>query len=1064
MRKLFSLIAAVLFAGSMMAEAETIFTYNGKGVTTAEEIVKAGGTLTVYGGNTNIVADQKQKGNMCIKINKGFTKSGVYYYMAITLDQPLQAGDKITTAAFRTGNSDCIYGMDFNAVADSASATDACQVLFDNNLQILSSDGVPADTTFTVPAEAAGARFIRLYRKSGSTGLWIANFTITREGGVTPPEPTCTLSDFLGNGSGNEDYTNRFKVCLPEGVSVVNIQSSFGTEAGIYLTFPGADFGAISLDATQYATQGAGMLLYVSAFLSAAETEVTVECGGVTYTITVLNANPETTPVVLPDPTNCAEAREAALSVEANNVPYKDSTIYSIQGYVTEIKTAYNDQFHNITFWMADAANGGQVLQAYRAACASADEAPIVGDKVTVTGALSKYNSTPQFMANSTFVIDEHATPVVPQNLGEKTIAEFLTLANTVDTCVITGVVANIKTNADGSYNKYGNFDLVDGDASVYVYGLLTAAGEAQKFQEMGVDAGDTLTVKAVYSLYNNAPQAKNAIFVEVKKAAVEPEINYYVVGSMTSWVINADYKLAANSANEGEFMGEFTFEANAEFKVVSSLDGFNVVDWFPTGMENNYQITEAGDYTVYFRPEGGVDGWHEGYINAVKKEAPIVHQYEVAEAIAAGLQENDEVLVRGIITRMEFKGANFAKYGSVNIYVADATGAEGEFEFFNCYSLNADTFRTSIPNYDPADKNWAQFNEVADANGNAIHVGDTVIAFGKYKLYNSTHELNTGCYLVDIKSAPVAPADTIELVFDNGGVDNYYYANYGSTDIQLYNIPVVGGQLQGDGDYIQLEIYPADPNDISGEYSIEDEGLDDYYTYLMRVNGTDTTEIEFVSGSITVSVQNANKETSSADLTVQGQLMTAEGDVYVIDTTLNVYYNFVLTEEEKYQNDEAEAEFNYNFDTYQFGAINEVVVGVMAQTDEAGIALAIILPQGQTELTAGTYEISVTPMYGTVMAGQNTEMGMSPSYAMTADKKLWFLVSGTVTVNEDGSIVVDALNSNGKAIKSTLNHLQGEGIDEVNAAAKATKSLKNGQLIIEKAGVKYNAQGAVIR
>ena len=77
MRKLFSLIAAVLFAGSMMAEAETIFTYNGKGVTTAEEIVKAGGTLTVYGGNTNIVADQKQKGNMCIKINKGFTKSGV---------------------------------------------------------------------------------------------------------------------------------------------------------------------------------------------------------------------------------------------------------------------------------------------------------------------------------------------------------------------------------------------------------------------------------------------------------------------------------------------------------------------------------------------------------------------------------------------------------------------------------------------------------------------------------------------------------------------------------------------------------------------------------------------------------------------------------------------------------------------------------------------------------------------------------------------------------------------------------------------------------------------------
>lgn len=70
-------------------------------------------------------------------------------------------------------------------------------------------------------------------------------------------------------------------------------------------------------------------------------------------------------------------------------------------------------------------------------------------------------------------------------------------------------------------------------------------------------------------------------------------------------------------------------------------------------------------------------------------------------------------MLVRGVITKIEFKGANFAKFGSVNIYVADATDAEGEFEFFNCYSLNADTFRTSIPNYDPTDKTWAQFNEV---------------------------------------------------------------------------------------------------------------------------------------------------------------------------------------------------------------------------------------------------------------------------------------------------------------------------------------------------------------
>ena len=228
---------------------------------------------------------------------------------------------------------------------------------------------------------------------------------------------------------------------------------------------------------------------------------------------------------VVTGPTNCAEAREAALSVSANNELYNDGAVYSITGYVTSIQTAYNSQYNNISFWIADAADGGNVIEAYRAACASAEDAPIVGDKVTVTGSLTKYNTTPEFAAGCTYVIVEHATPVEPQNLGEKTIAEFLALANTVDTCVITGVVANIKKNSDGSYNKYGNFDLVDGEASVYVYGLLTAAGEAQKFQEMGIDEKDTLTVKAVYSLYNNNVQAKNAVFVAVKKATVEPGV-----------------------------------------------------------------------------------------------------------------------------------------------------------------------------------------------------------------------------------------------------------------------------------------------------------------------------------------------------------------------------------------------------------------------------------------------------------------------------------------------------------------------------------------------------------
>ena len=194
------------------------------------------------------------------------------------------------------------------------------------------------------------------------------------------------------------------------------------------------------------------------------------------------------------------------------------------------------------------------------------------------------------------------------------------------------------------------------------------------------------------------------------------------------------------------------------EFKVVKNHS------WDIAYPAQNYvvNIAEAGEYTLTITFDPTTEAVAA---EAVKKVIP---QYEVAEAIAAGLAENDEILVRGVITKMEFKGKNFAKFGSVNIYVADATGAEGAFEFYNCYSLNADTFRTSDPAYDAESTAWAEFDEVADENGNAIHVGDTVIAFGKYKLYNETHELNTGCYLTEIKHPEDAPVvdEWAEIVF----------------------------------------------------------------------------------------------------------------------------------------------------------------------------------------------------------------------------------------------------------------------------------------------------------
>ena len=99
---------------------------------------------------------------------------------------------------------------------------------------------------------------------------------------------------------------------------------------------------------------------------------------------------------------------------------------------------------------------------------------------------------------------------------------------------------------------------------------------------------------------------------------AAEPVVDYYLVGSINSWNVvdlTDDLKFAANPNAEGEYMINYAFAANDEFKVVGRPEGTQEVTWFPEGMGNNYVITATGNYTVYFRPDGqGGSDWHYGY------------------------------------------------------------------------------------------------------------------------------------------------------------------------------------------------------------------------------------------------------------------------------------------------------------------------------------------------------------------------------------------------------------------------------------------------------------------
>ena len=86
---------------------------------------------------------------------------------------------------------------------------------------------------------------------------------------------------------------------------------------------------------------------------------------------------------------SCAEAVTICLETGATATTEE----YTIHGYVTEIRTEYSEQYKNISFYMADTKEGGQVLFTYRIKpMYEADIAVKVGDFVEVVGKLVNYS------------------------------------------------------------------------------------------------------------------------------------------------------------------------------------------------------------------------------------------------------------------------------------------------------------------------------------------------------------------------------------------------------------------------------------------------------------------------------------------------------------------------------------------------------------------------------------------------------------------------------------------------------------------------------------------------
>ena len=119
----------------------------------------------------------------------------------------------------------------------------------------------------------------------------------------------------------------------------------------------------------------------------------------------------------------CEEAAELCAATESADK-------YVIRGYVTNIATAWSDQYSNISFWMADTKDGGNVFEAFRVQPIIAAEKSVkVGDYVEVIGKIVLYGTTPETSAGGTYTI-------IPAPVVNHTITVS---ANPVEGGIVTG-------------------------------------------------------------------------------------------------------------------------------------------------------------------------------------------------------------------------------------------------------------------------------------------------------------------------------------------------------------------------------------------------------------------------------------------------------------------------------------------------------------------------------------------------------------------------------------------------------------------------------------------------
>ena len=269
-------------------------------------------------------------------------------------------------------------------------------------------------------------------------------------------------------------------------------------------------------------------------------------------------------------------------------------------------------------------------------------------------------------------------------------------MKNFKDTCILTGIIANLPADESANAWLYGNFDLIDETDTLYIYGVLTPDGQSKQFKTLGLGNGDEISLKAVYTEYNNKPQASNAIYCE-------PVSDADVIFEAT------DFKGLGKVATQTEPGGDVLFHCDNAYgtdtygvrcykdgNLTISADTiigkivFELYGTYTGGLEPEVIVNDTvWNYTLPSQARMTTISIYFGEYEPVVVELDTITVTEalaIAKALAPekgkSLSTDKKYAVKGYVVGSSTKYEN-------TYYMADTLGAYGEFQAYKCATVD---------------------------------------------------------------------------------------------------------------------------------------------------------------------------------------------------------------------------------------------------------------------------------------------------------------------------------------------------------------------------------------